>query len=132
MNDINQHIVTLTPAAARPAGKRVDGSEAFQSGKPASSPPPAPTARENEKAARELDKKQVDLEAVAREMDKFIPDAQSNTKLRIDKDESTGRFVYKGVNSDTGEVVKQFPAEDVLAVIRSYREVAGLVIDGEV
>jgi len=129
MNDINQHIVSLTPVAARSAGKRVDGSVSFQSGKPVALPPPA---KEKEDATREFEKKQVDLEAVARELDKFIPDAQSNTKLRIDKDESTGRFVYKGVNPDTGEVVRQFPAEDVLAVIRSYRNVAGLVVDGEV
>ena len=129
MNDINQHIVSLTPVAARTAGKRVDSSASFQPGKAESSPPPA---KEKEAATREFENKKADLESLARELDKFIPDAQSNTKLRIDKDESTGKFVYKGVDPDTGEVVRQFPAEDVLAAIRGFREVAGLVVDGEV
>lgn len=53
----------------------------------------------------------------------------ANTKLRIDIDDGTGMFVYSSIDKETGEVVSQFPAKEILAMIASYRETEGIVVD---
>ncbi|RMF16854.1 MAG: flagellar protein FlaG [Alphaproteobacteria bacterium] len=58
-----------------------------------------------------------------------LGDDFNSRRLRIDQDEATGRFVYKVVNADTGEVVRQFPPEEILRIVASIREAEGLVLD---
>lgn len=53
----------------------------------------------------------------------------ANTKLRIDVDDDSGLFVYKGIDRVSGEVVSQFPAEEILSLISYYREREGIVVD---
>lgn len=54
----------------------------------------------------------------------------AGSKLVIRKDNDTGRFVYEFRNPETDEVVKQFPAEEVLAAMARFRQaVAGKVVD---
>lgn len=74
------------------------------------------------------------LDRVASLLDDFVPDlgGQTTTSVQISQDDETGRFVYKRVDVETGEVVRQFPPEDVLNFISRFREAAGLLIDGEV
>ncbi len=64
-------------------------------------------------------------------LNKALSLKSANTKLSIDVDNDSGLFVYKGVDKQSGEVVSQFPAEEVLALIAYYREAEGLVIDQE-
>lgn len=64
-------------------------------------------------------------------LNKALSLKSANTKLSIDVDDDSGLFVYKGVDKQSGEVVSQFPAEEVLALIAYYREAEGLVVDQE-
>lgn len=64
-------------------------------------------------------------------LNKALSLKSANTKLSIDVDDDSGLFVYKGVDKQSGEVVSQFPAEEILALIAYYRESEGLVIDEE-
>lgn len=64
-------------------------------------------------------------------IDEFVPDDGPDTKLRIDKDDDTGRFIYKSVDKESGEVVKQFPPETILELISQYRSLEGLVVDDD-
>jgi uncharacterized FlaG/YvyC family protein len=59
---------------------------------------------------------------------------ESNPKGRftIDKDKDSGRFVYRLINSDTGEVLKQFPGDYVLRRVAYYRELEGIAVDSQV
>lgn len=59
-------------------------------------------------------------------------DFPANTDLQIDVADATGSFVYKAVDRDSGEVVKQFPAADVLERLERMAKVQGLGIDSEV
>lgn len=52
-----------------------------------------------------------------------------NTRLQIDLDEGAGVFVYKSVDSDTGETVSQFPSDDVVRALTQFRDAEGLVVD---
>lgn len=65
-------------------------------------------------------------------LNKALSLKSTNTKLSIDVDDSSGLFVYKGIDKTTGEVVSQFPAEEILALIAYYREAEGLVVDEKV
>jgi uncharacterized FlaG/YvyC family protein len=50
------------------------------------------------------------------------------TRLRIERDEDEGRFVYKMINPDTGEVLRRWPPEtygDLIGYLRSQE--GGLV-----
>jgi flagellar protein FlaG len=64
-------------------------------------------------------------------LEEFIPEFEqtSDTHLRIDKDEETGRFVYYNVDKESGEVVRQFPPENILKFLSYYRGLEGLILD---
>lgn len=54
----------------------------------------------------------------------------AGARLVIRKDDDTGRFVYEFRDSGTDEVVKQFPAEEVLRALASFRQaMTGKVLD---
>lgn len=53
---------------------------------------------------------------------------QSNFRLIIEEDQATGSFVYKTLNRDTGEVIVQFPREQVLKLKAEARYQAGAII----
>lgn len=99
-------------------------------------PEPEKVQEDQSKAINNLLKKQT------RESGDFVSQAEAilnkalslksaNTKLSIDVDDESGLFVYKGVDKSSGEVVSQFPAEEVLALISYYRETEGIVVDEE-
>lgn len=71
------------------------------------------------------------LERAAKALENFLPEEEQapNTRLRIDKDDETGRFVYQNIDTESGEVIKQFPPESILEFLSYYRHVAGLAID---
>ncbi|SDD58042.1 MULTISPECIES: flagellar protein FlaG [Kordiimonas] len=71
------------------------------------------------------------LERAAEALQSFLPEEEQapNTRLRIDKDDETGRFVYKNIDTESGEVIKQFPPESILEFLSYYRHVAGLAVD---
>ncbi len=72
------------------------------------------------------------LEEAAKILDSFIPKQTPETRLQIDHDEETGRFIYKSVDKISGETVRQFPPEYMLKVLELHRNAAGLVMDDEV
>lgn len=49
-------------------------------------------------------------------------------RLIIELDRNTGSYVYKTLNRQTGEVVSQFPREEVLRLQENPAYVAGKVI----
>jgi len=52
------------------------------------------------------------------------------SRLVIRKDDDTDRFIYEFRDPSTGEVVKQFPAEQVLQALASFRQaMTGKVVD---
>jgi uncharacterized FlaG/YvyC family protein len=54
-----------------------------------------------------------------------------NGRFSIDKDDSSGRYVYRLVDFETQEVLKQFPGEYVLRRVAYYRELQGLAVNSE-
>lgn len=74
------------------------------------------------------------IRAAEKLIEASLPSKPPGTKLRIDVDDGSGRFVYKGIDIKTGDVVVQFPSEEILKLIAFNRErdgVEGIVVDEE-
>jgi flagellar protein FlaG len=91
-----------------------------------SEPGAAQKAAEKE---REKEAAPVTLETVAQALERYVPQDLPNTQLKIDHDKKADLYVYKAVDRDSGEVVRQYPADDILRFIAFYREREGLVVD---
>jgi flagellar protein FlaG len=55
--------------------------------------------------------------------------ADTNAKLSISYDEPSGRFIYKELDPETGEVVREYPPQEVLERIARIRQMTGVSLD---
>jgi uncharacterized FlaG/YvyC family protein len=53
-------------------------------------------------------------------------------RFSIDHDEESGRYVYRLIDQETDEILKQFPGDYVLRRVAYYRELQGLAVNSEV
>ncbi|WP_416898920.1 MAG: flagellar protein FlaG [Minwuia sp.] len=75
----------------------------------------------------------VDRRAAAETLAKaMFTEFPSNASLEIDVNEQADGFIYKAVDPDTGEVIKQFPAAQVLERLERLSRMQGLAVDGSV
>lgn len=89
------------------------------------------TAQRDAEKEREKEPAPVSLETVAQAIERYVPKDLPNTQLKIDHDKNADLYVYKAVDRDSGEVVRQYPADDILRFIAFYREREGLVVDSK-
>jgi len=71
------------------------------------------------------------LDLASRRLGRLFSDRFSRLKLQIEHDENAGRFVYKVVDRESGEIEDQFPAEEMLKILAYYRQLEGIVVDDE-
>ncbi|MCG8507278.1 MAG: flagellar protein FlaG, partial [Sphingomonadales bacterium] len=64
-------------------------------------------------------------------LNRLLSSELGKSRLRINRHDAAGRFVYESIDKNSGEVVKQFPPEKILEVLAFYNEAQGLVIDDE-
>jgi uncharacterized FlaG/YvyC family protein len=104
------------------AGQRTKVEPAAQE-TPATMSLQAQQTKAAEEAAELSKAEQVAKDARLREMlDRLASAFQPNSKLVIRLDQTTDRFVYEFRDGSTDELVRQFPAEDVLRALAAYRE----------
>jgi len=75
------------------------------------------------------------LTAAEKYIDASLPRKAPGTRLRITLDAGTGQFVYQGININTGDVVTQFPSEEILKFVAFNREREsheGIVVDKKI
>ena len=53
----------------------------------------------------------------------------ANTRLQILQHEETGRFVYRAVDVETGEVVRQYPPDEILRMLAYWHDLKGMAVD---
>lgn len=56
-------------------------------------------------------------------------DVGEELKLQVRFDEAAGRFVYMGVNTESGEIERQYPAEEALQMIARMHDMLGQRLD---
>lgn len=81
--------------------------------------------------AKLADEQKDPLEKAAELLAQLMPDDETapNTKLRIDRDEESGNFIYLRIDENSGEIIHQFPSEDILKILSFYRELEGIAVD---
>ena len=67
------------------------------------------------------------LEKMAQQLQDFI--GEMNRSLQFQVDEESGRDVIKVVDKNSGELIKQYPSEEVLSLVAKLSETAGFLID---
>lgn len=131
-NGSSTQVVNLKPTAQRSSGS--DSVERRET--PATTPTRETETKPDATGFEPLVPKTIkdSFEKAAELLEEFIPEAEqtANTRLRIDKDDETGRFVYYSVDDESGEVVRQFPPENILKFLSYYRGLEGLVLDDTV
>jgi len=101
--------------------REIGTAEARLQSSPASphSPDPATSLRSDKR-----------VEALQQTVESLIRGSMpSNAKLQIDQDEETGAFIYRSVNPDTGDIIEQWPPEQLLKLRASLRELEGMLVD---
>ena len=67
------------------------------------------------------------LEKVAQQLQEFVGDL--NRSLEFSVDEDSGRDVIKVIDTDSGDILKQFPSEEVLTLVSKLSEMIGGFVD---
>jgi len=52
-----------------------------------------------------------------------------NTRLSIQHDDATDRYVFRSIDPQTGDVLMQYPTKEMLSQIARVREITGLTVD---
>lgn len=89
---------------------------------------PAPGVADTTGVIRPADRKQLD-EAVAA-LNKFIKPLNSAIEFSIDED--SGRTLVKVVDTETNDVLRQFPSKEALAISQSLDKFSGLLVREQV
>ncbi len=80
------------------------------------------------------DKKEVispaQLEKVAQQLQQFVGDMNKGLEFLVDKD--SGRDVIKVIDRNSGDLIKQYPSEEVLSLVAKLSEAAGSFINEQV
>jgi len=110
---VGQTATVLTASAIDDVKKSVSQAQQYQSN--------ADTATQQQPLEREQ------LEKVAQQLQDFM--GEMNRSLQFQVDEDSGRDVIKVLDKTTGDVIKQYPSEEVLSLVSKLSETAGLLID---
>ena len=70
------------------------------------------------------------LEKVAEKLQEFI--GKMNKDLEFSVDEDSGRDVIKVIDKHSGDVIKQYPSEEVLSLVAKLSEATGNFIDSKI
>lgn len=92
--------------------------------------PPKPTAADRAKDQSPSDAAAATAEAVETALKAQDPPILGqNERLSITRDADTGMYIYRSVDRESGEVLRQWPAESMLQFKAYIRKVTGLMID---
>ncbi len=90
----------------------------------------------NIKRARVNTQVSVNREATYEEMieiaKKMLKDVQFNSSIKFSYDTSINRVIVEILNSDTKEILKQIPPEEIVRFLKAFNELIGLIVDRKV
>ncbi|MDP5290696.1 flagellar protein FlaG [Oceanimonas sp. CHS3-5] len=120
---------TLIPSQRMPASV----TDAVQKQPLVSTQPAGNEATQTNQAVQAVDKTQKSelsgkqLEEMAEQVESFVSTFNRGLQFRVDED--SGRHVVTVLDSDTGDVVRQIPSEELLDVITRLNEASRGLID---
>ncbi|WP_367155023.1 flagellar protein FlaG [Methylomonas sp. HYX-M1] len=138
MNSEITNVVKLSPVTVVKADKQTDdrssSKDVIKGEQLSVSPTPASTPTESSnpltfQAKQEDDKKTnpktplEDVKKAADEGNALLQEVKRNLQFKVD--DTTNELVVKIVDSETGELVRQIPSEEMLAFIKHMKEMDG-------
>ena len=98
--------------------------------RPQASPAPPVPGAVNPESNLAPDQRVAEMQAA---IDKLIKKGlPSNSKLQIEQDKESGTFIYRSVDPDTGEVIKQWPPEQLVKLREYLHQMEGMLLDKHV
>lgn len=82
-----------------------------------------------EDASASKEHEQGQLKAAVQEIEKFVQSVKRNLEFSID--EASGKMVVKVIASDSGEVIRQIPNEEVLKLANSLNDANSLLFSAK-
>jgi flagellar protein FlaG len=67
------------------------------------------------------------MQVAAQQIQGYLKDSGRN--LNVTLDESTGKYVARVVNPETGEVVRSLPSEETLRIARNIDQMRGMLVN---
>ena len=67
------------------------------------------------------------MQVAAQQIQGYLRDSGRN--LNVTLDESTGKYVARVVNPETGEVVRSLPSEETLRIARNIDQMRGMLVN---
>lgn len=67
-----------------------------------------------------------DLDQAIRELNEYVQSLKRTINFEIDK--SSGRTIVRVLNQQTGELIRQIPSEEALAIARHLDAVQGVIV----
>ena len=122
---ISNLLPTQTPALPRVS--MTDNSASFSSTSATSTAKtedPAATQRTEEAKTGQIGNEE--LNKVVEEVNDFIKPINNSLQFSIDKD--LGTTVVKVIDTDTAEMIKQIPSEEMLALAKAIGQLKGLLV----
>ncbi len=83
------------------------------------------SSEDNSSQNQQLEREQ--LEKVAQQLQEFMGEMSRSLQFQVDED--SGRDVIKILDKTSGDVIKQYPSEEVLSLVSKLSESAGILID---
>ena len=86
--------------------------------------------RGQEGALPHADTKSLDLERIGKELNHYM--RMFNTYLAFEVDRPSNRIIIKIIDTETEEVIRQIPPEEMLRIMHHIDELLGLLVDERV
>jgi flagellar protein FlaG len=116
--------LNLSYPAHQQAAKTVANKPAH---KPLAETAPVVAVKEESKGSQTEQEK---LKMAVQEIEKFVQSVKRNLEFSID--EPSGKVVVKVIASDSGEVIRQIPNEEVLKLANSLNDASSLLFSAKV
>jgi len=96
---------------------------------PAVNSPAVATGSKDSSSSSSSDSDSKKLKQAVQDIQKFVQSIKRNLEFSIDK--TSGRVVVKVIATDTGEVVRQIPTEEVLKLADSLSTAGSVLFNGK-
>lgn len=112
-----------------PAIPAPSGAAAPSAAVPAVNSPAVTTGSKDSSSSSSSDSDSKKLKQAVQDIQKFVQSIKRNLEFSIDQ--TSGRVVVKVIATDTGEVVRQIPTEEVLKLADSLSTAGNVLFNGK-
>ncbi|NWG45327.1 MAG: flagellar protein FlaG [Alphaproteobacteria bacterium] len=129
--EIDTRLAVPRPAPApRGTGGEERAPEGIAEPRPLAPEPPVALAERQRAQAAESQKAVSPVKSLEDRLNEITHEMLgTNSRLSIEADADTGVFIYRSVDTRSGEVIKQWPPEEVLKLLEFFRLREGDLVD---